>query len=180
MSLPEIVNEDRERYDEAAAKGRRRLDAMFRAPVRQFLTGRAPVTVPASTPAREVIESMADGSVSSVLVVDERGRLTGIFTERDAVARLVRPGDAAGDVTLRALMTAVPVTLRADDPLCHAFALVGSQHHLRHVPVVDARGRPVGLLSARDLVALVVDALPDALANVPGVPTRAVAERFGP
>lgn len=179
MSLPEIVNEDRERYDEATGRGRRRLDGLFRAPIRQFLSARRPVTAPASGSARAVIARMADESISSMLVVDDRGRLVGIFTEQDAIGRLVRHATDAGDVALRTLMTPVPTALRGDDPVCHAFALVGAQQRHRHVPVVDPEGRPIGLLTARDLVALIVEALPDALANVPAVPTRAVADRFG-
>lgn len=180
MSQPEIVSEDRERYDEASGQGRRLLDRLLRTPIGSLLPARRPMTTPLATPAREAIEAMAEAKIGSMLVVDARGRLAGIFTERDVVARLVRPGDDAGDVTVRALMTAVPTALRADDPVCHAFALVGGQQRHRHVPVVDAERRPIGLLSARDLVALVVDALPSALANLPPVPTQVTAERFGP
>ncbi|MEB3851837.1 MAG: CBS domain-containing protein [Desulfurococcales archaeon] len=91
---------------------------------------------------------MAENNIGSVLVV-EGGRLVGIITERDVI-RLLAAGrpltEKLGDV-----MTRDPVTVKPDTPLIVALARM-VEYNIRHLPVVDEKGRPVGVLSVRDVI----------------------------
>ena len=90
---------------------------------------------------------MNERNVSSVLVVDA-GRLIGIFTERDAVSRVLAEGRDANATRLSDVMTRHPKTIDPDKPVGHALLMM-YEGGFRHVPVVKD-GHPVGLISARD------------------------------
>ena len=89
---------------------------------------------------------MKQHEVGALLVV-EQGRLVGIFTERDAVVRVMAPGREPATTVLRDVMTRDPVTVAPDEPLGTAMLLM-HEHGFRHAPVVED-GRPIGVVSAR-------------------------------
>lgn len=89
---------------------------------------------------------MKKNKVGAVLVV-EQGRLVGIFTERDAVYRVMALGLAPDTTMVRDVMTREPVTVEPDEPLGTAMLLM-HEHGFRHAPVIED-GRPVGVVSAR-------------------------------
>jgi CBS domain-containing protein len=103
-----------------------------------------------------VIGRMAERNVGAVLVVDG-GRLAGILTERD-VLRAVAQGVGL-DAPVSTRMTHSPDTIEAGDTVEHAAVLM-IHGGFRHLPVVE-EGRPVGILSIRDLVRVaLVDTAP--------------------
>ena len=89
---------------------------------------------------------MKQHEVGALLVV-EQGRLVGIFTERDAVVRVMAPGLQPATTVLSDVMTRDPVTVAPDEPLGTAMLLM-HEHGFRHAPVVED-GRPIGVVSAR-------------------------------
>jgi CBS domain-containing protein len=91
-------------------------------------------------------------NVGCVLVV-ERGRLAGIFTERDLVVAVALAGGEGLRCRLRDVMTRSVATVRPSDPVSKAVCIM-ARLQVRHVPVVDEDGRPVGVVSARDVIAL--------------------------
>jgi len=91
-------------------------------------------------------------NVGAVLVLTN-GRVSGILTERD-VLRAVATGDVAG-TRVGAWMTRDPETIGPDDSTAHA-ASVMIHGGFRHLPVID-EGRPVGIVSIRDLVRVTID-----------------------
>lgn len=101
-------------------------------------------------------KAMRERHVGSVLIVDERERLLGIFTGRDAVKVLAKGGDAA-NVPLSEAMTAHPVTLGPEQRAIDALRAM-SDGGFRHVPVVD-RGRIVGVVSRADFKGVEIDRL---------------------
>jgi CBS domain-containing protein len=90
---------------------------------------------------------MAKKKVSAVLVVDE-GRLVGIFTERDAVYRVIAKGRDPGSTTLADVMTPDPNTVTPKESFGYAMLLM-HEHGFRHAPVIE-NDRPVGIVSARN------------------------------
>ena len=101
---------------------------------------------------------MRESNVSSVLVVDDAGALVGILTERDLAHKIVAEGLACDGLSVGDLMTANPVTA---DPLDRVWegARKMSEHGIRHLPVTQ-QGRPVGVVSSRDLRGMEIDPRP--------------------
>ncbi len=107
------------------------------------------VTAKPSDTILDAVRRMHEGRVGSVLVVDEEGRLVGIFTERDLV-RVIAEGVPL-DTPLEKVMSRHPVTASPDEP-ASKIASKMIEHWLRHIPVVDEQGRPLGVISIRDIL----------------------------
>lgn len=105
-----------------------------------------PLTVSPDTPLDVAIRAMQDGGVDCLLVVTD-DELVGIFTDRDAVAKVA--GKRLDAFHVRDFMTPDPVVLRHDDPIAVAIhkMAVGD---FRHIPIVED-GRPTGVVTARDV-----------------------------
>lgn len=99
-----------------------------------------------STPVRDACQMMASAQIGAVLVLDD-GALRGIFTERDAVFRVMAVGLDPDTTPISRVMTPAPMTLGADKPLGTALAMM-QKHGFRHVPVVE-EGKLIGVVSAR-------------------------------
>jgi CBS domain-containing protein len=118
--------------------------------VRDLPPGRLTSVGPDATLA-EVARRMRLDDCDSIAVMAEK-RLLGIITERDlvrAIADGVNPQQARADV----FMSADPATVTADEDVS-VVAVKMMALGIRHLPVVDDKGSPIGLLSARDLVAV--------------------------
>jgi CBS domain-containing protein len=120
---------------------------MLSQPVRSIIGQHGFVTAPPSTTVRQAAELMARRHVGAVIVVED-DHLLGIFSERDAVFRVVARGLEPATTALAEVMTPTPVTIEPDRSFGHAMAVM-HQHHCRHLPVVE-NGRPIGIVSARN------------------------------
>lgn len=101
---------------------------------------------PADTVAA-VASRMAERGVGAVLVLTG-GTLTGIFTERDLLARVIAPGRDPAATPVGEAATPDPATVPADTHLRRCAELLREKHY-RHLPVVEG-AVPVGIISARD------------------------------
>jgi len=107
----------------------------------ELLTARATITV------SDAAKQMKQRDVGAMMVV-EAGALAGIFTERDALFRVVADGRDGRTTMLADVMTRNPQTVGPDDSFTRALEMM-HEGRFRHVPVVED-GRPVGMVSARD------------------------------
>ncbi|MFN7000048.1 MAG: DUF294 nucleotidyltransferase-like domain-containing protein [Elioraea tepidiphila] len=116
--------------------------ALFTGPVGAAMRTVPPLLSPAA-PVAQAIEAMRAADESSVIVVDEAGRAVGILTERDVLRRVAfrLPADAPVSAAMSAPVRSVP----QDERLYRAVGLMRA-HGLRHLPVVDGKGRPLGML----------------------------------
>ena len=119
---------------------------VFSQPVRSIMERRKFVTAPPTTTVREASELMARKQVGAVLVVEEE-RLLGIFSERDAVFRVIARGLDPATTKLDQVMTRDPKTIKPNNTFGYAMTLM-HENGFRHLPVVD-NGKPVGIVSAR-------------------------------
>ena len=119
---------------------------MFGLPIRSVMEPRKLVVAPPQASVWQAARLMMDARVGAVLVVSE-GRLVGIFTERDAVYRVMAAQRDPRATRLAEVMTPQPKTLAPEASFGHALLLM-HEKGFRHVPVVDA-GRLVGVVSAR-------------------------------
>ncbi|HSE79966.1 MAG TPA: DUF294 nucleotidyltransferase-like domain-containing protein [Alphaproteobacteria bacterium] len=132
--------------------------ALFTRRVGEFCGKHPPLTCRASARLADVVGEMAARGESSALVVDENSRLVGIFTENDVARRVVfRLGPEA---TIEQAMTWPVATCTADDYLYRAVARM-RRRSLRHMPVVDAARRPIGILDLHEALAATAERLMD-------------------
>jgi CBS domain-containing protein len=108
------------------------------------------VTVNHSAPLSQAVAAMVGGNVGTVVVVDDQGRLSGIFSERDLLRRVPDADARAGKRLVNDFMTPNPETVAPDDSLAYALQKMDVGGY-RHLPVV-AEGAPVGMISVRDMV----------------------------
>jgi CBS domain-containing protein len=117
------------------------------------LDPREPVTVPADADLGQAVREMISKRVGAVLVTDRAGQLVGILTERDFLTKIAGTNGFA-DRSVAAFMTRHPETVTADDPLAFALGKMAGGGY-RHLPVV-ANGKPVGVVSVRDILRHIV------------------------
>jgi CBS domain-containing protein len=117
-------------------------------PVRNLITKQKVLTATAEITVSEAARLMKKKSVGAVMVVKDNGCLVGIFTERDAVFRVLAEGRDPKTTRLADVMTPQPQTIAPEKPFGHALLMM-YESGFRHVPVVED-GKPVGMVSARD------------------------------
>jgi CBS domain-containing protein len=110
----------------------------------------------------DAVRAMQKEHRGVVLVTEdgtEQTRVVGIFTERDVLFRIIDGGRNPATIPLEQVMTAEPDCLGDEGTVADVLRLM-SVGGFRHVPIVDARGLPVGVVSVRDVLDLLVEAFP--------------------
>jgi CBS domain-containing protein len=110
------------------------------------------VRVAPQTTIRETMETMVQAKVGSVVVADADNFPLGIFTQSDAMRRVVSPNYPT-TAPIEEVMTSPPATLAASATAYDAM-LVMATHGIRHLVLVDADDRVAGVVSERDLFAM--------------------------
>ncbi len=121
-----------------------------------ILKDQNPLVMLAADTVQSACKSMCERHVGSVLVVDERQRLIGVFTGRDAVRTLAQ-GKSVARMTLDKAMTPNPITVTPDQRAIDALRAM-SDGGFRHVPVVED-GRIWGIVSRGDFKGTEIDRL---------------------
>lgn len=119
--------------------------------IAEVVKGQSIVTADKTLSVLEASRKMAAAHVGAIMVM-EQDQLIGLFTERDALIRVLAAGLNPSTTTLGEVMTSNLQTIDADRPLGHAMHLM-FDGGFRHVPVVD-NGRAVGMISARDALGM--------------------------
>jgi len=115
--------------------------------IRLIIEDQVPLTAPATITVEEAARLMKRSRVGALMVVEGQ-KLVGIFTERDALYKVVAQGLNAQSTFVSAVMTPDPQTIHPDKPFVDALHLMHESGY-RHIPVVED-GRPIGMVSARD------------------------------
>lgn len=105
---------------------------------------------------RQVFAAHSRGSgrrTGAVMLTDASGRLCGLFTDSDLARLFERHCDAAVDRPVREVMTANPLTVPVGTRVAEALDLM-RRCKISELPVIDADGRPAGLLDITDLIGL--------------------------
>ena len=102
---------------------------------------------PPDTTVSKAAKLMAKKNVGAVMVV-EHERLIGIFTERDAVFRVIAKGRDTQTTLLADVMTPAPQTVDPDKSFGYALLMM-HENGFRHVPVIE-NGKPIGIVSSRN------------------------------
>jgi len=116
------------------------------------IMSKPPVTVSEKTPLRKVAKIMCENKIGSVLIVGSDGKLRGIVTERDITCAASKENDVCR-MPVWEFMTPDPAVVYETSPISEVIDKF-SELGVRHLPVVDKDGKPVGVISIRDVLAL--------------------------
>jgi CBS domain-containing protein len=120
---------------------------MFSQRVKSVMEQRKLLTAAPQTTVSDAAKLMAKKNVGAVMVV-ENERLVGIFTERDALVRVIAKGRDVHATLLADVMTSDPQTV--DPNKTFGFALLMMHENgFRHVPVVE-NDKLIGIVSSRN------------------------------
>ncbi|WP_327733531.1 CBS domain-containing protein [Streptomyces nojiriensis] len=148
------------------------------------------VTVTAAAEFKEIATAMEHWKVTAVPVIEGEGHVVGVVSEADLLTKeefhehgpslieqMRRLGDTAkaGSVRAEQLMTTPAVTIRPDATLPQAARLMADRH-IKRLPVVDADGTLLGIVSRADLLKVFLRSDDDLAAEV----RREVVERLFP
>jgi CBS domain-containing protein len=119
--------------------------------VKQLMTP-YPVVVDAATPVAQCARLMDDRDIGALGVMRE-GRLVGVLTDRDIVVRAVASDRDLATLSAGELATPEVVAVASDAPVEDAERRM-RDHAVRRLFIVADDGRPVGILTLDDLIAL--------------------------
>ena len=140
--------------------------------------GRPPIRVRPATTLLEVVKALKGGNRGAVIVVDDDGRISGVFTERDVMLRLDHSNLDWHTIPVGEVMTRNPKTIAADAPIAEALRLM-TEGAFRHLPVVDDDGRAISVASIRAIMAHLVEHFPEEFVNLPPDPDHEASRPYG-
>lgn len=151
MRMRDFSHEDFARYHPAGSLGRKLLK------VEAIMRRGAALRVAASrSTVREVFaQSPRQGRrTGAVMLVDDAGALTGLFTDSDLARLFENRKDEMLDRAIAEVMTPAPITVPVGTRVADAVEII-QRRKISELPVVDDSGRPVGLLDITDLIGLI-------------------------
>ncbi len=110
------------------------------------------VTVSPETTVLEAARIMNQHRIGGLVVVDDKGQVVGVFTERDVLQRVIAQDRSPREVQVREVMTVKVACCRLSTTLEECQSVITSQR-IRHLPVVED-GRLVGIVTSGDILAM--------------------------
>ena len=163
----ELEESDEAYFDGAIGPQERVFDTRLLREPTSVLPVRKPLVLSRFHTVTDAIRAMQSEHRGVVLVTEDGSmgsRVIGIFTERDVLFRVVDQGRNPATLPLSELMTTEPECLRDDQTIAEVLRMM-SVGGFRHVPIVNAEGRPVHVVSVRDVVEFLVEAFPREVLN---------------
>ena len=102
----------------------------------------------------KALEVMANANIGAVLVT-EKEKIVGIFTERDYIRKGELKGRVATNTSVNDVMTEKMITVKTETSVDQCMALM-KEYKIRHLPVVE-NDKLIGLVSMRDVVVVLMD-----------------------
>jgi CBS domain-containing protein len=166
-------------YSETLGAELRKLEDALLSDTVHLLASSEPIRLRESASVAEALQQMTAQGRGAVVVIDQEGRLAGIFTDQEVIPRVL---GAARDVRLTRLsevMVREPEVVRPDDRICYAVNRMTSTG-CRTMPLVDDDRRPVGVVTIDDIAKWLAAIFPEAILNLrPGDRLKRPAQRDG-
>lgn len=109
------------------------------------------VTIGSDASVFDAIKMMYDKKIGSLVVVNDSGKLVGIFVEKDCFNKVILEDRSARDLTVKDVMTTKVIYVAPDANVDECMAIMTSKR-IRHLPVLDGSKNIVGIISIGDLV----------------------------
>ncbi len=120
-------------------------------PLNQLIDGKKPlVSVGPDDTVFTALTLLAQHDIGALVVLD-RGKLVGIFSERDYARKIVLKGKTSKDTPVREIMSEKVCCVTLDETVEECMALMTEQR-IRHLPIIGVGDRVIGILSIGDLV----------------------------
>lgn len=112
---------------------------------------RVAVTVQPSETVMAAVHKLATHDRGSIMVCDDEGKLLGIISERDIVRKCFTSGKDLDKTKIQDVMTTRVIIAKPEDDLSYAINVM-KEARIRHIPIVDAQEKAIGMISMRDLL----------------------------
>jgi CBS domain-containing protein len=113
-------------------------------------SSRPAISVQETSTVLEAVKTMVRERIGAVVVMKGK-RMTGIFSERDVLDKIVLARRDAGATPVSAVMTSDVLSMRAPGDEAAAAEQMAA-HHIRHLPIVDDTQHVVGMVSLRHVM----------------------------
>ena len=142
-------------------------NVLFNLPIRE-LSPATPISVEVGSHLIAAIKLIQEHRIGCVLVTRD-DHVEGIITERDLTLYVLNRNVDVNTARVEQFMTENPECLELSDPISYAMNRM-NLGGFRHVPIIDQQKRPVGIISVKDIVNLLVEEFPQAVMNLPPEP----------
>ena len=176
MDVKDIDEELKEMYEEDSGAPKVLNSDTLKAPIKSMQLP-APVAVERGATVQDAARLMQERHIGCVLIV-QNGVLDGILTERDLLMKIIGTGKDISKVKVEEVMTPNPAALQPDDMIAYALNYMDVGGY-RHVPIVDEKERPLGVLSVKNIVEYLTDYFPQEVLTLPPRPMRTTKTREG-
>ena len=119
--------------------------------------GRSIITATAKETVQSIAQKLSKHRIGAVVVVDDKGAIAGIVSERDIVRALAEHGAKSMAMPVSGIMSKTVRTCKVGDGETELMALM-TTHRIRHLPVVEG-GKLAGMISIGDIVKFRIEAI---------------------
>jgi CBS domain-containing protein len=116
--------------------------------------GNKVIAIEPTTTVFEALEMMVEQNVGALMVMD-RGKFAGMFTERDYARKVILKGKASRDTLVHEIMSEHPAVVTPDTTIDQCMAMM-TEKYIRHLPVMEHQ-QLVGVVSIGDIVKSLID-----------------------
>jgi CBS domain-containing protein len=109
------------------------------------------ITISSEDTVYSAVKIMDEKAIGSLLILNDEGKLCGIFSERDCFRKVVLEGKPSKEVKVGDVMTSKVIYVSPDNTVDECMTLM-TEKRFRHLPVIDENGKILGVISGGDLV----------------------------
>ena len=139
-------------------------DILKETKIHQILRPKLVMALP-STPLQEALDLMHSDRSGYIVIADEHSKLVGMFTEREVLMNVMRPGVSFSDPVEKYMRKDVH-PLKKTDTVGQALDYM-NKFGIRHIPLLDDFEQVAGILSIRTIVSFLAELFPTGVFNLP-------------
>ena len=125
------------------------------------LSPATPIKATVDTTLADAVATMRAKSIGCLVVTNDSGHVIGLLSEHDVLQKVALEIPDLDARTVGEVMTQTPETVHESDPIAYVLQRMMVGDH-RHLPVVDADNRPVGVVSSRDVIRYIEQVIAEA------------------